>query len=129
MLRRIRETLKSRKGFTLVELMAVIAIIGIIAAIAIPRFSDATEEAQAAKILADLRTIDSAITMHFAANNAYPDYTADDLVTAPNAYLAALPTPPSGAYSINAANVAIWTATNNDIHTSSSAKADVKADL
>ena len=66
MMTKIRKRL-NQKGFTLVELMVVIAILGILAAIAIPKFSDSTSAANTAKIAADLRTIDSAIVM-FQAN-------------------------------------------------------------
>ena len=44
-------------GFTLIELVIVIAILGILAGIAIPRFMDAAATARGAKMLADMRTI------------------------------------------------------------------------
>jgi prepilin-type N-terminal cleavage/methylation domain-containing protein len=60
------------KGFTLIELVVVIAIIGILAGIAIPRFMDATATARGARILADMRTLDSVATMYYARAGTYP---------------------------------------------------------
>ena len=51
---------KSKKGFTLVEIMIVVAIIALLAAIAVPGFLRARKRSQASRILNDLRMIDSA---------------------------------------------------------------------
>jgi prepilin-type N-terminal cleavage/methylation domain-containing protein len=56
-------------GFTLVEIMIVVAIIALLAAIAVPGFLRARKRAQAAKILNDLRHIDSAIDQYALENN------------------------------------------------------------
>lgn len=54
----------SRKGFTLIELMIVIAIIGILAAIAIPNFRKAREQAREKACYANVRVILGAIEMY-----------------------------------------------------------------
>ena len=53
-----------RKAFTLVEIMIVVAIIALLAAIAVPGFVRARKRSQASKILNDLRLIDSAIDQY-----------------------------------------------------------------
>ena len=54
----------SRKGFTLIELMIVIAIIGILAAIAIPNFRKAREQAREKACYANIRVLLGAIEMY-----------------------------------------------------------------
>src|SRR6059058_1870717 len=53
-----------RAGFTLVEIMIVVAIIALLAAIAVPGFLRARKRSQASKILNDLRMIDAAIDQY-----------------------------------------------------------------
>jgi prepilin-type N-terminal cleavage/methylation domain-containing protein len=66
----MRKTLRNKKGFTLVELMVVVAILGILVAVAVPIFSTATQNAQKNTIAANLRTIDSAIMQYSAQTGA-----------------------------------------------------------
>src|SRR3954447_4996400 len=56
-------------GFTLVEIMIVVAIIALLAAIAVPGFLRARKRAQATKILNDLRLIDSAVDQYAIETN------------------------------------------------------------
>ena len=92
------KSLKSNKGFTLVELVVVIAILGILAGIAIPRFLDATASARGAKIVADMRTIESGETIYYAKYAKYPTGTDDANFTA--LVQGGWPTPPTGSFTI-----------------------------
>lgn len=58
-----------RGGFTLVEIMIVVAIIALLAAIAIPGFLRARKRTQAGRILNDLRSIDSAVDQYAIENS------------------------------------------------------------
>jgi prepilin-type N-terminal cleavage/methylation domain-containing protein len=60
---------KSRGGFTLVEIMIVVAIIALLAAIAVPGFIRARKRSQASRILEDLRMIDAAIDQYAIETN------------------------------------------------------------
>ena len=60
---------KRRGGFTLVEIMIVVAIIALLAAIAVPGFLRARKRSQAAKILNDLRLIDAAVDQYAIETN------------------------------------------------------------
>jgi type IV pilus assembly protein PilA len=73
----------NRKGFTLIELLIVIVIIGVLAAIAIPKFSQTKGKAQKSSGIADLRNLATAQEAYFADNNSYAS-TADIVSTAPN---------------------------------------------
>ena len=81
------------------ELVVVIAILGILAGIAIPRFMSATETARGAKTVADLRTLESAAVMYYAKTGLVP--TKDDLekgntTLGTAALVASWPVPTSG---------------------------------
>jgi prepilin-type N-terminal cleavage/methylation domain-containing protein len=60
---------KRRGGFTLVEIMIVVAIIALLAAIAVPGFLRARKRAQASRVLNDLRLIDSAVDQYAIETN------------------------------------------------------------
>jgi len=68
-----------RKGFTLVEILIVVVILGILAAIVVPQFTNATQDAQAGNIKAQLETLNNQIELFRARTNVYPtatDYSA-----------------------------------------------------
>jgi prepilin-type N-terminal cleavage/methylation domain-containing protein len=59
----------SPKGFTLVEIMIVVSIIALLAALAVPGFLRARKRSQASRIINDLRLIDSAVDQYAIENN------------------------------------------------------------
>jgi len=65
-----------RKGFTLVEILIVVVILGILAAIVVPQFTNATQDAQAGNIKAQLDTLNNQIELFRARTNTYPDFTS-----------------------------------------------------
>ena len=61
----------NRKGFTLIELLIVVVIIGILAAIAIPKFANTKEKAVLASMKSDLRNLVTAQERFFSDNQTY----------------------------------------------------------
>ncbi len=66
-----------RKGFTLIELLIVVVIIGILAAIAIPKFSNTKEKAYLAAMKSDLRNLVTAEEAYFSDFTTYTSVGAD----------------------------------------------------
>ena len=95
--------LGNQRGFTLIELMIVVAIIGILAAIAIPLYANVQARARVAKAQADLRTLASSVSMYQAHTGLLPAALTNLTVTVSNAqgqiagpFMASVPTPPGG---------------------------------
>jgi len=63
---------KTMRAFTLIELLIVVAIIAILAAIAVPNFIEAQTRAKVSRCQADQRTISIALEMYFVDENYYP---------------------------------------------------------
>jgi type IV pilus assembly protein PilA len=69
--------LKARQGFTLIELLIVVVIIGILAAIAIPKFSATRERAFVSSMKADLRNLATQQDIYYADTYEYTTSLAD----------------------------------------------------
>ncbi len=93
---------KTRASFTLIELLIVVAIIGILAAIAVPNFINAQLRAKVTRAFSDMETIAKALDMYRLDQNAYPtsNYVLRyperpfKRLTTPTAYLSTFPTDP-----------------------------------
>lgn len=71
-----------RKGFTLVELLIVIIIIAVLAAIAIPKFANSSQRSKEAALKADLRMYRNAVDLFRTDTGAYPATLEDLAATA-----------------------------------------------
>jgi len=78
-LKNLRE--RKRKGFTLVELLIVIIIIGILAGAMLMVAGSGTDKAEATKIVSDLRTLKTACLMYYADKNSWPGTTTNAQMT------------------------------------------------
>jgi type IV pilus assembly protein PilA len=75
--------MSNRKGFTLIELLIVVVIIGILAAIAIPKFANTKEKAYLASMKSDLRNLVTAEEAFFSDNTVYLAGNASNIAGAP----------------------------------------------
>jgi len=67
--------MKNQKGFTLIELMIVVAIIAILAAIALPAYSDYTKKAKVSEVILAASAVRTAVSEYAAGNGALPPAT------------------------------------------------------
>ena len=67
----------TKRGFTLIEVMIVLAILGTLAAIAVPLYSSYKNQANTAQVVADFKRIESAVFVFKATNGRFPDTLAE----------------------------------------------------
>ena len=107
---------KTSKAFTLIELLIVVLIIAILAAIAIPNFIEFQTRAKVSRVKSDLRTIGTGLEAYCVDEGTYParmlysagpqtwnDHGLEGLTT-PIAYLTTLPADPFGDFFITTSN-------------------------
>ena len=70
----------TQRGFTLVEIMVVIVILGLLATLVVPNIMGASDEAKEGKAKSDVKMVADAVRMYYAKNSRIPD-SLEDLVT------------------------------------------------
>jgi len=93
--------MKSKSAFTLIELLIVVAIIAILAAIAVPNFLEAQTRSKVSRAKADMRSIATAIESYRVDANKYPPTEQAQesryaFLTSPIAYITTIPPDPFG---------------------------------
>ncbi len=74
----MKKTKSSDKGFTLIELMIVVAVIGILASVSIPKFSDMLEKSKEGATKGNIAALKSAVVIYYASNSVWPGGLTDN---------------------------------------------------
>ena len=111
-----------KKGFTLIELMIVVAIIGILAAVAIPAYGNYTRKAKVTEVTNAMGAVSNALIEYFQDQGVYPNLA--DLATIQSSMGMTIPAPYVQAAAVVADNTAgsehavITVTFSNEIHSS-----------
>ena len=116
-----------RQAFTLIEILIVVVIIGILAAIVVPQMTGASDTAKASAVESDLATLQSQIQLFYVQSGAYPTFNANDWSEMINGgYLATAPSNPlnyqAGVFGSGTFTGGwVWDATGNQLNATNSA--------
>jgi type II secretion system protein G len=109
--------MEKQRGFTLIEMMIVVAIIAILVSVLVPNFMRARAQAQTAACEANLKEIATALELYQTDHESYPDVTAETQVTSSEANLGPYirqtpidPVAPTGFYEYSVTNPTTGTA-------------------
>tara|TARA_B100000900_G_scaffold252680_1_gene215344 strand:- start:609 stop:1013 length:405 start_codon:yes stop_codon:yes gene_type:complete len=83
-----------KRGFTLIEILIVVVILGILAAIIVPQFTDAAQEAGASSARSQLQSLRSQIELHRVQNNGAAPVDLAELAS--DGYIRSVPSWPAG---------------------------------
>ncbi|MEY3143651.1 MAG: PilD-dependent protein PddA [Planctomycetota bacterium] len=79
----MRRATRKRRGFTLIEILIVVVILGILAAIVVPQFTNASQEATASSIRSQLQTLRGQIELYRVRNGGTLPASFDELMNPP----------------------------------------------
>ena len=99
MIMKMRNMMKrknNQKGFTLIELIVVMAILAILAAIAVPRYNGVQNDANRKAVVANLKTINSAVTVYATQQNVAASTISITAAAAPGVLSSLIPNWPAG---------------------------------
>ena len=77
MITKLRARMRDESGFTLIELMLVVVVLGVLAGIAVPRMGGVRDQADESAVKSNLRAMQSSLEMYYVQEGEYPDSDTD----------------------------------------------------